>query len=139
MAKAQYTIHIPNHARQVGIAAHHYLTSGPIRGINAATLTYGHPHDSLHVIGEETPELDSHIKQTGTFVGDVANVPVIDVIKNGKNVVHWQMRNPHYQPSVQTVPGAFAGPQQAPLPSAGPQGPLPAQGPAQAPAVASPV
>lgn len=120
MAAARYTISVPNHARQVGLAAHHYLTSGPIPGIRAATLSYGHPHDSLHVVGEESPELDSHMKQTGTFIGDVANVPAIDVMKHGKNLALWSMRNPHYQPQPTTPPAAFSGPQTGPLPFAGP-------------------
>lgn len=95
--KARYEIHIPNHARNVAIAAHHYLTSGPVRGIHSATVSFGHPHDVLTVTGEESPELDSHIKQTGTFVGDVANEPFINVSKQGKNIAHWTMKNPHYQ------------------------------------------
>lgn len=118
--KAHYTIHVPSHARQVAIAAHHYLTSGPIRGVNTATVSFGHPNDALHVVGDETPELDSHIKQTGTFIGDVANVSHIDVTKQGKNVAHWPMANPHYQPQPAGPPAALAGPQSAPLPSARP-------------------
>lgn len=120
MAKARYSIHVPNHARQVALAAHHYLTNGPIRGIGTATLSYGHPHDSLHVIGEESPELDSHMKQTGTFIGDVANVPYIDVVKHGKNIAHWQMFNPHYQPQQMAAPQALAGSPEAMLPSSHP-------------------
>lgn len=120
MAKAHYTIHIPNHARQIGIAAHHYLTNGPIRGVGAATLQFGHPHDSLVVVGDESPELDSHMKQTGTFIGDVANAPYIDVIKHGKNIAHWQMLNPHYQQQAVAQPAAFASPPEGPLPSSNP-------------------
>lgn len=100
--KARYELHIPNQARNVAIAAHHYLTSGPVRGIQSATVQFGHPHDTLVVMGEESPELDSHIKQTGTFVGDVANTPFINVSKQGKNIAHWQMVNPHYQPQPPT-------------------------------------
>lgn len=121
MAKAHYTIHVPNTARNVAIAAHHYLTSGPVRGINAATVQFGHPHDSLMVVGDETPELDSHVKQTGTFIGDVANVPSIAITKQGnKTIAHWTMANPHYQPMPVVPPQAFAGPQMSPL---GPPGP----------------
>lgn len=110
MAKARYEIHVPNHARQVTIAAHHYLTSGPIRGINHATIHYGHPHDSLVVTGDESPELDSHMKQTGTFIGDVANAPLIDVTKQGKNIAHWPMANPHYVPAGSGPPSAGGSP-----------------------------
>lgn len=115
MAKAHYTVHVPNTARQVGIAAHHYLTSGTIRGIHHATLSYGHPDDALEVIGEETPELDSHIKQTATFVGDVANAPAINVTKRGKSLAHWTLANPHYQPVPTAPPAAFAPPVEQPL------------------------
>lgn len=122
MSRAQYTIHVPNTSRQIAIAAHHYLTSGPIRGINAATVQYGHPHDSLNVVGEETPELDSHMKQTGAFIGELANAPFIDVMKQGKQLAHWPIRNPHYQAQPAMPPQPFAGPQGAPLPSSGPFG-----------------
>lgn len=107
MAKAHYTIHVPNTARNVSVAAHHYLTNGPIHGINSATVQFGHPHDSLTVVGDETPELDSHIKQTGTFIGDVANIPFINVIKQGKNVAHWTMHNPNYQAQPPGPPAAL--------------------------------
>ena len=97
--KAIYHVHVPNHARQVTLAAHNYVSGGPIRGIHSATVQYGHPHDTLTVVGEESPELDSHMKQTGAFVGEVANEPVINVMKtNGKSVAHWPIRNPSYLP-----------------------------------------
>lgn len=121
MAKARYTIHIPNHVRHVGIATQQYLTGGPFKGVDSAVLSYGHPHDSLHVLGEETPELDSHMKQTGTFVGELANVPTVDVVKQGKNLHFWRMRNHAYQPQPVAAPAALAGPQYAPMPSVGPQ------------------
>lgn len=122
MAKAHYTIHVPNQHRRIGLAAHHYLTSAPIRGINAATVQYGHPHDSLNVIGEETPEMDSHMKQTGAFIGELANEPFIDVLKQGKQLAHWPIHNPHYLPEPAMAPQPFSAPQGAPLPSSGPFG-----------------
>lgn len=101
MAKAHYTIHVPNLHRNVAIAAHHYLTAGPVRGIHSGTVQFGHPHDALTVVGEETPELDSHVKQTATFIADVANEPSLSVIKQGKgHVAHWTMHNPNYNPQL---------------------------------------
>lgn len=120
MSRAQYTIHVPNQHRRISLAAHHHLTSGPIRGINAATVQYGHPHDSLNVIGEETPELDSHMKQMGAFIGELANEPFINVMKQGKQLAHWPIHNPNYQPQPVMPPQAFSAPQGAPLPSSGP-------------------
>lgn len=116
MAKVHYTLHVPAEARNVALAAHHYLTSGTVRGVHSATVQHGTPYDSLTVVGEETPELDSHIKQTGTFIGEVANAPVINVIKQGKNIAHWAMRNPYYQNNTPVgPPQPFAQPPQQPL------------------------
>lgn len=120
MAKVRYEIHVPGHARRIGIAAHHYVTQGPIKGIHSATVQYGHPYDSLVVHGEETPELDSHMKQTGAFIGELANVPFINVLKQGKNVAYWPIRNLQYQAQPSTAPPALDPvPGVAPLPSAG--------------------
>lgn len=127
MAKARYEIHIPNHSPTVAHATHHYLTSGPIKGIYHARVSYGHPHNTLVVIGEESPELDSHMKQTGTYVGELTNEAMIPVIKQGKNIAYWPMRNPFYQPQTVTAPAAFSGPGVVPLPSAGPMAPAATQ------------
>lgn len=101
--KAKYSIFIPAHARYVAQAAHHYLSYGPLQTLHA-TVQYGHPDDELVVYAEETPKMDSHMKQLGVFVAEVANLPVTKVVKQtGKNIHTWDMRNVSYQPPAPTT------------------------------------
>lgn len=102
MAKAKYTVMIPNDAPNVAVAAHHFLSYGPAR-IDAATVQHGIPNDSLVVYAEESPEMDSQMKQLAVFVGEIANAQAITVVKEGKSIATWTMRNPHYAPQP-TVP-----------------------------------
>lgn len=105
MGQSKYTVFIPSHAKSVAIAAHHYLTMGPL-AVKGATVHHGTPYDTLIAYAEDTPEMDSHMKQLGVFVGEVANTQVVTVAKEGKNIATWQMRNPFYQPPQLQVPNA---------------------------------
>src|SRR4051812_47020932 len=97
--KAKYTVFVPSGMRQVSLAAHHYLAYGPL-ATHAATIHHGHPYDSLVTFAEDTPEIDSHMKQLGVFIGEVANVPSISVAKETGKAVHtWETHNPFYQPT----------------------------------------
>jgi hypothetical protein len=102
--KAKYSVFIPSEARQVAVAAHHYLSYGPL-ATSAATVQHGHPFDILIVFAEDTPEIDSHIKQLGVFVGEVANAQSIHVTKETGKAVHtWELANPYYQPPAPVQP-----------------------------------
>lgn len=113
MAKARYTIFVPG-GGPIAMAAHQYLMESRLP-IESATVHSGVPFDSLVAYAEETPEMDSHMKQVGTYVGEVANQPVITVAKEGKTVATWPMKNLHYQPP---VPSPLAPPEQPPAPPA---------------------
>src|SRR4051812_33214011 len=103
--KAKYTVFIPNTNRQVAVAAHHYLSYGPL-ATHAATVHHGDPFDTLVTYAEDTPEMDSHMKQLGVFVGEIANVAAVNVIKDGKAVHTWAMHNPFFVPLTDPVQGA---------------------------------
>lgn len=108
--KAKYTVYIPSDAKQVSVAAHHYLSYGPL-ATGAATVHHGTPFDTLDVVAEDMPEIDSHIKQLGVFVGEVANVQSIHVTKQtGKALHEWDLANPFYQPPV-AMPQSMGVPQ----------------------------
>jgi hypothetical protein len=58
--------------------------------------TGGHsgPHDAVVAHAEETPENDSHMKQIGTWVADLAGHPVVYVERQGKGgPVTWPVNN----------------------------------------------
>jgi hypothetical protein len=82
--------------------AHQYVMSA-IR--DARTwVEYGKAHppetfDHLKVVAPDTPETDSMLKQVGVYVGELANVPVVTVLKSGKNGPQpWDLSNPGFQP-----------------------------------------
>lgn len=96
--KAKYTVFIPSEAKQVAVAAHHFLAYGQLP-TGASTVHFGHPFDTLVTFAEDSPEIDSHMKQLGTFVGELANAQSIHVTKEtGKAMKTWEMHNPYYQP-----------------------------------------
>jgi hypothetical protein len=96
--KAKYTLYIPSDAKQVAVAAHHYLSYGPL-ATSVTTVHHGTPFDTLDVVAEDMPEIDSHIKQLGVFIGEVANAQSIHVTKQtGKALHDWDLANPFYTP-----------------------------------------
>lgn len=108
-ASARYTIHIPHSGADLATATHHYLSTGHVpvdgvvvhRGVDASFDGPPEPHDLVQAYGQDTPELDSHMKQVGAYVGELANRPTIWVSKeNGKSMANWPIRNPMYQPAV---------------------------------------
>jgi hypothetical protein len=121
--KAKYTIFIPSEAKNVAYAAHHYLAHGPL-ATGAATVHHGHPFDTLIVFAEDTPEIDSHIKQLGAFVGEVANTQSIHVTKETGKAVHtWELANPYYTPPAASPMMQPQGPQALGTPPFAIQGP----------------
>lgn len=124
--KAKYTVFIPSEAKQVAIAAHHYLSYGPL-ATGASTVHYGHPFDTLVTFAEDSPEIDSHMKQLGTFVGEVANAQSIHVTKEtGKALKTWELHNPFYQPpqpQAMHIGQPPAGTSLHPMPGGGPPAP----------------
>ena len=56
------------------------------------------PHETLHTIQEESPEMDSVIKELAVNIGEMANQWGINVYKNGKNgIQQWIVNNPQYR------------------------------------------
>src|SRR6185312_17290201 len=104
MAQARYTIVTPGDAgNQIARAAHHYLMYGPV-AVEGAWIdpqnegTWNGEHqgiyDHLVAVAEDTPETDSHMKQTAAYVGEVANAPGIRVMKDGKDGLNvWYVKN----------------------------------------------
>lgn len=111
MAKARYTVLVPRNDElgnplRVAEAAHHYIFHGPWR-IDSAQVSHGHPNDALHIYADDLPENDSLTKQLATFVGELANVPMVPAAKEGKNVASWQLRNHQYRPGQAAEPSAL--------------------------------
>ena len=96
MAQARYTVLVPS-LPGLARAVYTYLTEGPIR-VNALNVVQGHPSDAIVCWADESPEVDSHMKQVGTFTAEAAGVPTVDVIKEGKLTATWTMRNKGYLP-----------------------------------------
>jgi hypothetical protein len=117
--KVEYSIFVPSGNRMVSMAAHHFLSYGPLRTLHA-TIHPGIPNDALVVLAEESPEMDSHIKQLGVLVAEVANLPVVTVAKKtGKNIHTWDMQNVNYVPPQPVQPGVATTPPAPVQPPAG--------------------
>lgn len=112
MAAAKYTIHVPSHDElgqplRLHEAVRKHFDS---LGADAVQLHLGSPSHTVAGWVEDTPEWDSRAKQIGTQAGEVANVPVVHVTKEGDKSASWQMHNPHYRageggnPSAVTMP-----------------------------------
>lgn len=70
--------------------------------------------DHLVTVAEETPEMDSAIKQLAAYVADVCNQWGVLCIKEGKNgPVRWEISNPEYKPGQPAEEIALADPQTA--------------------------
>ena len=113
MAQAKYSILVPrvdnqgNELRDIAAAAHHYLFYGPLKveGSFIEPNKIGHwrdapaePHDALVTYAEDSPEMDSQMKQLAAHVADVANQWGIFIAKEGKNGIQtWVINNPQYR------------------------------------------
>jgi len=97
MAKAKYTIYVPSQGN-AALAVRKYMESGPV-ATDIPRVVSGDPYDAVTAFAEDTPENDSHFKQTGTLTAEAINEPMLTVVKESKQGIQtWQMRNPHYAP-----------------------------------------
>lgn len=109
MAHAKYSVYVPKHdtlgnpLADLAKAAHDHLAYGPTkRHIKGSQIHRGiemgsGPHDVVVAYAEDSPEMDSHVKQVASFVGELANHPSLFVSKEGKNVTSWPIRNSLYR------------------------------------------
>lgn len=112
---AQYRVQIPAtdltgfplHP-QLPAGAHKWLAEKQPRALQQAWVEGPHQHaygpgHHLVVIAEESPEMDSHVKQLAAHVGELANHPTVLASKQGKNGLEsWVIPNRKYtegQPS----------------------------------------
>lgn len=123
MQLARYTIEVPTYDRQgnklkdLASAAHEsLLRNAPgSRRIQRAKVNRnvevigGHTFDDLVVYAEETPEMDSIMKQTGVHLSEIANHETITVFKEGKGAPQtWTLGHPQADPSQPAYPIAIA-------------------------------
>lgn len=97
---AQYCIHVPTHDElsnrlRVHHAVHQHLLS---QGHAHPTINEGYPYHQVTTWAEESPEMDSRMKQIGQQAAQVANVPRLWVSRQGKAPAHWELHNKHYVP-----------------------------------------
>lgn len=107
--QAKYTIAVPqrdnigNQLVDLGQAVLHYIVNGPVQTVGAHIdrdkwHETDEAFDHVTVFAPDTPESDSHIKQIGHWVGDVANQWGTFIVKEGKNGVNtWMISNNKYQ------------------------------------------
>lgn len=111
MQQAKYSILIPrvdnqgNRLRDIAAAAHHFLFYGPLK-TQGSYIERGkignwrdldpEPHDMLITVAEDSPEMDSSIKQLALEVAQVANQWGIFVMKEGNGITSWEVGNPQY-------------------------------------------
>jgi hypothetical protein len=110
MAAAKYSIHVPaydEHGNPLRVhqAVHQHLLN---LGHEAPTIQEGRPYHHVVSWAEESPEMDSQMKQIGAYTGETCNVPVVHVTKEGKNTARWPMRNLSYAPGWPAEQSAFA-------------------------------
>lgn len=131
MAQAEYTIQIPqtdnegNPLKDLAAASHEslwrYAPKARVEGARITRGVEGYFHgvqdvslfDDLTVIGEDSPELDSTIKQLGVHICELANQWGIFIIKRGGgNVVTWTATSPNVTGDGPADPDALAVPPQ---------------------------
>ena len=115
MAQAKYIIHIPtvdnegNDLVDLASAAHHWLFYGPgpkIEGSFIEGPVRGNWRDNpqetfvnLVTYAEESPEMDSTMKQLAVHIAEAANQWGMFVVREGKNGPQsWVVDNPNFQP-----------------------------------------
>jgi hypothetical protein len=110
MATAKYTVHVPaadqfDQPLKLHHAVHQHLNN---IGVDNAVIHEGHPTHSVSAWAEDTPEWDSTMKQLGVYAGEIANVPHVNVSKEGDKGALWAMANPDYQEGIAAEQGALA-------------------------------
>lgn len=113
MAQAKYTIMVPlkdnlgQQLKDLSTAGHHWLFLGPgpkVEGTYIEGPKKGNWRDDpqeefnhLITVAEDTPEMDSTVKQLATHIADVANQWGIFVMKEGKDGIQsWTVPNKKY-------------------------------------------
>lgn len=120
--QARYAIHVPTHdntgqpLRDLAQAAHeHLFRAGAIEGSYIERGKVGNwrdyaPEGMDHLVtyAEDTPETDSHIKQTAQYVGELANQEAMAIEKHGKDgPVLWVVDNSNHRPNEPAHPSAL--------------------------------
>ena len=117
MADAKYTLMIPirdnlgNNLGDIATAAHHWLFYGPgpkVEGSYIEGPKRGNWRDDpqeefnhLITVAEDTPEMDSTIKQLALHIAHAANQWGLFCIKEGKDGIQkWTVPNSDYQEGV---------------------------------------
>lgn len=64
----------------------------------------GKDHQQMHSLStilDDTPEHDSHIKETARYVGEASNHPEVYATKeSGQGIQEWVIKNPHHDPKM---------------------------------------
>lgn len=99
MASARYTVHVPaqdelGRPLRLHDAVHQHMIN---HGAEPVQIHQGYPAHTVSGWADDIPEWDGKAKQIGTLAGELANVPVIHVTKEGDKPANWAMSNPHYQ------------------------------------------
>lgn len=127
---AKYTIHVPTHdtmgnlLQDLSYQAHAHLSKALGRMIHSLHVEGPYQHGTstarhLLLVAHDTPEVDSHVKQTATQLAEAANHPTVTVIKESQQGIQpWTMQNKSYTsaPSqyVFVLPGPSAVPHVSP-------------------------
>lgn len=110
MAAAKYTVNVPaadelGNRLKIHRGVHQHLLN---LGHDMPAIHEGYPIHQVSTWAEESPEMDSTMKQIGSYVGEIANAPHIFVTREGKNTARWPIRNPHYFEGEPAEQSAFA-------------------------------
>ncbi len=104
--KAKYTVFVPRVTHDPGLAER-ALSSAMSGGVvvdhgyldrdKLAHWPGGQPeiHDLVHLHADETPEMDSHVKQLARQIAQAGQLPTIFATRSGsKGHTHWTVDNP---------------------------------------------
>lgn len=112
-SSAQYVVYLPTHdhygnlLKDFGPPAHEWLAGKLGRNLHSIHVEGPHaghrdPHSTfrhLHVVATDSPETDSHIKQLGVHVAQLANHPTVFVLKHsGEKLDPWTLQNRAHTP-----------------------------------------
>jgi hypothetical protein len=111
--RSKYTVQIPvkdnlgQPLKDIATAAHHYLHNGPIKNVGSKIYRNVEGNwrddpqerfDDLILVVDDTPEMDSAVKQLAVHIADVANQWGVYVTKEGKNGIQdWVMPPPQFR------------------------------------------
>lgn len=126
MALAKYIIQIPttdnvgNKLKDLAVAAHESLYRySPVQGIQGSRIRRGiqgqwaddapEVYDDLEVYADDSPEVDSTMKQLAVHVAELANQWGVMVFKEGEGAPKaWQMESPNADGQGPADPDAIA-------------------------------